>query len=81
MGSYGMRIALAGGCFFLLQVWESTRAQRAYARFLNEQANPGMGVITVDQVSERRRQQRQPGQHAAPACAHAPRRRSPRLHV
>lgn len=41
MAQYGMRVALAGGVFFLFQIWENVRGQRSVEKYLQEQQHPG----------------------------------------
>jgi len=41
MAQYGMRVALAGGVFFLFQIWEHNRGQRSMQKFIEEQQHPG----------------------------------------
>lgn len=52
MVQYALRIGLAGGAFFFLQVYSIFKGKQSYEKFLNEQANPNQGLLTMVDVRE-----------------------------
>lgn len=52
MVAYGARIALAGAAFLFLQLWERSRAQRSYNKFMDEKQGSGSQTMTMEQVRQ-----------------------------
>jgi hypothetical protein len=48
--SYALRIAMAGGVFFGIQVWEGLRARRTHDKYLLEKANPTGTTLSLPEV-------------------------------